>query len=211
MITPLNLTMAERSIRVSTHAMTPRDRVVSAAMTPRDRVVSAAMTPRDRVVSATVRVEGSIIIITRKLCVVIEAASVVPPIITPTPLPPLSASPPTLPQVLLIVSIRRALSGCPSTSTGIHVSTVAARLSQAVSYSVAGVIVGGVQVLVKNTLIKPLAVVIVANAVAVVTIGTAVVAVVSCAAVSMSVPVRSDVRGQGTTSPVVTGAPVKVC
>jgi hypothetical protein len=242
MITPLSsvLTMAERSIRVRTPvitrrdrvvsaamtprdrvvsaAMTPRDRVVSAAMTPRDRVVSAAMTPRDRVVSAADRVEGSIIYIARKLCVVIDAASVVPLINTPTPLPPLNASPPTLPQVLLIVSIGRALSGCPTTSTGIHVSTVAARLSRAVSVSIAGVVVGGIQVLVDSNLIKPLAVVIVANAVAVVTIGTAVVAVadvvvadVSCVAVSMSIPVRSDVRGQGTASPLVTGAPVKVC
>jgi hypothetical protein len=196
--------------RVVSAAMTPIARVVSAAMTPRDRVVSAAMTPRDRVVSAADRVEGSIIYIARKLCVVIDAASVVPLINTPTPLPPLNASPPTLPQVLLIVSIGRALSGCPTTSTGIHVSTVAARLSRAVSVSIAGVVVGGIQVLVDSNLIKPLAVVIVANAVAV-AVADVVVADVSCVAVSMSIPVRSDVRGQGTASPLVTGAPVKVC
>ena len=155
---------------------------------------------RVREVSAADRMKGS-------FCVIIEAASIVPSVITPTTLPTLSGSPPTVPQVHLIVSISGALSDCPTASACIHVSTGPARLSRAVSIPAARAVVVvdgvGVQLLVEWSLFKPLAVLTVATA-------DVVVADIACVAVSVSIPVRSDVRGKGTASPLVNGAIVKV-
>ena len=134
------------------------------------------------------RVEGPVII----QAILTAPSPVIATTPLPLPLPLLSAIAPTLPQIFLIVSTSRILAACPAAS--VHVSACTARFSQALSLHDAGT-VGVVAVVVP--------VVVAAIVGAAVNVADIVVTDIACVAVSVCIPVRSDVRAQRTSSPLI--------